>query len=67
LSTNTGNAKNFPDGGYLKLKKSQKVPVDAWDRDLQYSSDGKNYSLFSFGSDGVAGGEGNDADIDSAE
>ncbi len=47
------------DGPYL----SKEVPKDPWGNDYQYSSTGSSYTLTSFGADGRAGGEGNDADI----
>jgi len=39
------------------------LPVDPWGNDYQYESDGRDYSLMSYGADGRDGGEGNDADI----
>ncbi len=52
--------KNWSPGGYLKS-----VPNDPWGSPYQYAAPGKEkaYDLFSFGADGKAGGEGNDADI----
>ncbi len=50
-------------GPYLK---KGEVPKDAWNNEYQYKRPGSNsqpYDLFSFGSDGAAGGEGDDADI----
>lgn len=47
------------DGPYL----NNEVPKDPWGNDYQYSSDGSEYTLMSFGGDGRAGGEDNDADI----
>lgn len=50
--------------GYLKS-----IPLDPWGTSYQYlnpgvqSADG-SYDLYSFGADGVSGGEGFDADID---
>ena len=43
------------------------VPKDPWDRDYQYRSPGQfgDYDLFSFGADGVEGGEDENADITS--
>jgi general secretion pathway protein G len=54
----------YPDGGYLK-----KVPVDPWGNPYVYISPGINdsFDIISYGSDGVAGGEGNNADINSWE
>lgn len=47
------------DGPYL----SKDVPRDPWGNDYQYTSNGSSYTLTSFGADGRAGGEDNDADI----
>jgi general secretion pathway protein G len=45
------------------------VPKDTWGRDYQYRFPGDNgdYDLWSLGADGEAGGEGDDADINSWE
>lgn len=62
LITPVADAKNFPEGGYLKGG----YPKDGWENDLQYispGSDGRPYELFSLGADGKQGGEGLDADI----
>ena len=51
------------DGPYLK---KGEVPKDAWNNEYQYRRPGSNsqpYDLLSFGADGAAGGEGDDADI----
>jgi general secretion pathway protein G len=42
------------------------VPLDNWGREYQYQVDSKSdigFSLYSFGADGVSGGEGLNADI----
>ncbi len=39
------------------------LPVDPWGNDYQYESEGRDYTLMSYGADGRDGGEGNDADI----
>ena len=40
------------------------IPKDPWNNDYQYNpKDKRNYDLFSFGADGVEGGEKEDADI----
>jgi general secretion pathway protein G len=39
------------------------VPMDPWGNPYQYSSDGRNFELYSFGADGRPGGEGNDAEV----
>lgn len=55
-------AKNWPQGGYLKSK-----PVDPWGNPYVYLSPGVTgiFDLKSLGADGKEGGEGYDADIDS--
>lgn len=53
----------YKSGGYLR-----DLPRDPWDHDYLYlapSADGsKEYSLWSYGADGVRGGEGQDADVE---
>lgn len=39
------------------------VPMDPWGNPYEYSSDGRDFDLMSYGADGREGGEGNDADI----
>jgi len=59
--TNTPVVKNWNPQGYLK-----NLPVDPWGTPYQYFNSGSHsagYELFSFGSDGVQGGEGYGADI----
>lgn len=43
------------------------IPLDPWGHPYFYQSDGNTYTLKSFGADGVAGGKGNDADIDASQ
>jgi general secretion pathway protein G len=52
--------RNFKDGGYLA-----EVPVDPWGRPYLYMSPGENgeVDIYSLGADGLAGGEGQNADI----
>lgn len=51
--------KNWNPSGYLKS-----VPEDPWGNDYQYINAGSSdYDLFSYGSDGNEGGEGDAADI----
>ncbi len=56
--------KNYRDGGYLE---SKTVPKDPWGNDYIYISPGEHgdYDLYSYGADGVKGGDGKDADIES--
>jgi general secretion pathway protein G len=53
---------NWKQGGYL-----EKLPMDPWKRPYQYLNPGVKgeIDVFSLGSDGQAGGEGNNADIGS--
>tara|TARA_B110000503_G_scaffold114377_1_gene171870 strand:- start:2366 stop:2857 length:492 start_codon:yes stop_codon:yes gene_type:complete len=52
--------RNFKQGGYLS-----EMPVDPWGREYLYLSPGENgeIDLYSMGADGLAGGEGQSADI----
>ena len=53
-------------GPYLEKRT---VPKDTWGRDYQYRAPGENgdYDLWSFGADGMEGGDGDDADVKSWE
>jgi len=53
-------AKHFNPDGYLK-----NVPTDPWGNEYLYQSDGRQVIVMSLGADGVEGGEGYNADIDS--
>ena len=62
LTTPPADAKNYPEGGYIKGN----YPIDGWENELQYvapGSEGRPYDLFSLGADGQQGGDGQDADI----
>ncbi len=62
LTTPPAEAKNYPEGGYIKGG----YPTDGWENEMQYvapGSEGRPYDLFSLGADGQQGGEGQDADI----
>jgi general secretion pathway protein G len=39
------------------------IPSDPWQNEFEYESDGKTFTLISYGADGIEGGEGNDEDI----
>jgi general secretion pathway protein G len=54
--------RKYKDEGYLD---SKKVPKDPWDNDYLFLSPGEHgdYDLCSYGSDGVKGGDGKNADI----
>ena len=46
-------------GPYLR----REVPLDPWGNEYVYDSDGRGFTLVSYGPDGARGGEGDDADI----
>ena len=46
-------------GPYLR----RDLPQDPWGNDYIYDSDGRSFTLISYGPDGEQGGEGDDADI----
>ena len=54
--------RSWRDEGYL-----ERVPLDPWNREFLYASDGRSYVLRSMGADGEAGGDGVDADLDSRD
>jgi len=51
--------KRYQPGGYL----DGEVPLDPWDAEYVYTSDGKTFNIVSLGNDNAEGGEDNDADI----
>lgn len=61
LVTQPAEARNWPQGGYLKSQ-----PIDPWGNAYVYVSPGVAgpFDLKSLGADGQEGGEGYDADID---
>lgn len=59
--------KKWKEGGYLE---SINVPNDPWSNPYYYTSpasDGKDYEIISYGSDGEPGGTGKNADISSKD
>ncbi|MCE3012486.1 MAG: type II secretion system major pseudopilin GspG [Proteobacteria bacterium] len=66
---------NKPEGGGRECKRYSptgyidggKIPVDPWDGEYIYESDGKAYTIISLGADNAEGGEGFDADISSKD
>ncbi|MBT5095329.1 MAG: hypothetical protein HOM21_13850, partial [Halobacteriovoraceae bacterium] len=52
--------KDYPPNGFLE---DENVPLDPWDGEYVYESDGKTFNIFSYGPDNEEGGEGTDADI----
>ncbi len=66
---------NKPEGGGRECKRYSptgyidggRVPLDPWDGEYIYESDGKAYTIISLGADNAEGGEGFDADISSKD
>lgn len=60
--TSAPNPPNWKAGGYV-----ERLPKDPWGNPYQFLNPGVNgeIDVFSFGADGVSGGEGNNADIGS--
>jgi len=56
--------KRYKPGGYIE---GGKVPDDAWDNPFEYSSDGSSFRILSLGADGLEGGDGYNADLDSTK
>ncbi|MGE3610060.1 MAG: type II secretion system major pseudopilin GspG [Bacteriovoracaceae bacterium] len=56
--------KRYAPGGYIE---GGKVPLDPWDHEFIYESDGKTFTIISLGADNAEGGEGSDADINSKD
>ena len=54
--------RNWRPDGYM-----ERVPLDPWNHEFLYASDGKTYTLRSLGADGQEGGEGIDADVDARD
>lgn len=46
-------------GPYLR----REVPKDPWGNDYVFDSNGRDFTLFSYGPDGERGGDGDDADV----
>lgn len=59
--TSGKECKKYPSAGFI----DGKVPQDPWGNEFLYESDGRKYTIISFGVDGVEGGEGWDTDISS--
>ncbi len=62
--TSGRTCKRYPPNGFIQ---DGKVPLDPWGFDFEYNSDGKKYTIISYGVDGLEGGDGWDADINSNE
>ncbi len=60
--TTAPECKNYPKSGFIT---GGSVPQDAWGFDFDYQSDGRTYTITSYGADGMEGGEEEYADISS--
>ncbi|MGK0367826.1 MAG: general secretion pathway protein G [Thermoproteota archaeon] len=58
------DCKRYPADGYID---GGRLPVDPWDGEYMFESDGRKYDIFTYGKDGIEGGEGADADISSKD
>ena len=54
------DCKNYPSDGFID---GGEIPLDPWDNEYVYFSDGKKVNIVSYGEDGVEGGEEKEADI----
>lgn len=62
--TSGKECKRYPPNGFLQ---DGKIPMDPWDSEFVYESDGRKYTIISLGADSIDGGEGFDADISSED
>lgn len=55
-----------PDANGDKYLNYDAIPTDPWGMEYQYDppTNGNNYRVYTFGKDGVSGGEGDNADMD---
>lgn len=60
--TSGRECKRYQPGGYLN-EDATEIPLDPFDSEYYYVSDGRKFNIASFGTDGVQGGEGEDADV----
>ncbi|MGE3262807.1 MAG: type II secretion system major pseudopilin GspG [Bacteriovoracia bacterium] len=63
--TTAPDCPNYPASGFLGS--GSKIPNDPWNHPYIYESDGKNFTITSYGNDGKENGEGFDKDIKSNE
>ncbi|MBI5434456.1 MAG: type II secretion system major pseudopilin GspG [Planctomycetes bacterium] len=54
-----------PDPNGHRYLDTKSLPRDPWKNEYQYETNGSEYRIYSYGKDGMPGGEGEDADIDS--
>lgn len=54
---------------YVKVRSVNETgnPIDPWDNEYRYTSDGKSFTILSYGADGKPGGTGFNADITSEQ
>ncbi len=64
LIENTDGCKRFRPGGYM-AQGTEEAPLDPWGEPYAYESDGRKYTIISYGADSTEGGDGFDADINS--
>ena len=62
----------YPDTGtglraLVETQNLEKIPSDPWGHEYVYMNEGGKPVIISYGADGTAGGEGNDADVSSAD
>lgn len=52
-------------GAYIEFRKKNRsgIPLDSWGHEYRYTSDGKSFTILSYGADGKPGGTGFAADI----
>ncbi|MCE9595085.1 MAG: type II secretion system major pseudopilin GspG [Planctomycetes bacterium] len=53
-----------PDANGNRYLDQKTLPKDPWKNEYQYETNGSEYRIYSYGKDGMPGGEGQDADID---
>jgi len=58
--TSGKECKRYPPNGFIE---GGRIPEDPWGNEFLYESDGRDYTIISFGVDGVEGGDSWDADI----
>lgn len=58
------DCKRYSPSGYID---GGKIPLDPWDAEYIYESDGKTFTIISLGADNAEGGEEFDADINSKD
>lgn len=58
--TSGRECKRYAPGGYIE---DGKIPLDPWDNEFYFESDGKTFNIISYGADGQEGGSEHDKDI----